>query len=98
MPKALGEFGKGKNSDVTNRVVDILSKVTAPMPYKKLYELIRQDLDKQSSLQDILNGLATADKIQAVGSGFMIKKKLHVQASTDTVDYSLLTLEERGLK
>ncbi len=97
MPKALGEFGKGKNSDVANKVIDILSNSKLPVTMQKLWGLVSQDCDKQSSLTEILANLRAAEKIQSVGNGFMAKRKAVSDTVSDAVDYTLLTPEERGL-
>lgn len=96
MPKALGEFGKGRNSDVANRVVDILANSRMPITMQKLWSMVSQDCDKQSGLTEVLANLRAADKIQAVGNGFMAKKRVVEAITTDTIDYGLLTKEERG--
>lgn len=96
MPSALGEFGKGKNSDVTNKVVDALSKTNIPLDFAAIWGIVQQDLGKQSELNDILSNLRTAGKIFAEGRGFLAKKKPVQDVVTDTVDFSLLTNEERG--
>jgi hypothetical protein len=96
MPKALGEFGKGRNSDVANRIVDILSNSKIPLTLQKLWSLVSQDCDKQSGLTEVLANLRAADKIQVVGNGFLAKKKIVEAVTTDTIDYRLLTREERG--
>ena len=97
MPKALGEFGKGRNSDVANKIIDILSNSKMPMTMQKLWSLVSQDCDKQSSLTEILANLRAAEKIQSVGNGFMARRKVVTDVITDAVDYTLLTTEERGL-
>lgn len=95
MPKALGEFGKAKHSDVANTIVDALSRVTTPTSFLDLTALCSRDVT-QKELTEILSGLRGAGKIQMVGSEFMIKRKPIKEISNDMVDYSLLTAEERG--
>lgn len=96
MPKALGEFGKGKHSDVSNAIVDALTSSNTGLTQKQLLELVIQDLDRPSQLGDILSSLRAADKIQCVGMKFLVKKKVHVAVSGDTLNYDLLTDEEKG--
>lgn len=96
MPKALGEFGKSKHSDVAHKVMEVLSSATAPMMYKEIWQFVHQDLDKIADLAEILKNLQVADKIQLVNGGFLPKKKPVIGLVTDTVDMSLLTDEERG--
>jgi len=97
MPKALGEFGKGKNSDVANKIVDILINANKAVTFPKLWELVGHDLEKQLQLGEILSNLRAAGKIQQVGTGFLCKRKAIVEIVNDTVDYSLLTKEEKGM-
>ena len=97
MPKALGEFGKGKNSDVANNIVEALSNTTKGLNFKDLWALVGHDLEKQSQLGEIVSNLRAAEKIQQVGAVFLVKRKIKVELSTEIVDYNLLTREERGL-
>ena len=52
MPKALGEFGKAKNSDVAGKVIALLSESKNPVSIAKIWESVRTDLDK---MEDQLN-------------------------------------------
>lgn len=97
MPKALGEFGKGKHSDVANNIVDILSNTDTGLNFKEIYGLVGHDLTNQTELGTIISNLRAAEKIQQVGSVFIVKRKIVVQISDDTINYDLLTREERGL-
>lgn len=97
MPKALGEFGKGKNSDVTNKILDAIQVATMPITFPQLWQQVCHDLEKQSQLGEILSNLRAADKLQQVGNGFLAKRKIVVNVTSDTVDYNLLTKEERGM-
>jgi hypothetical protein len=97
MPKALGEFGKGKNSDVANNIVEALSNTTKGLVFKELWALVGHDLEKQAQLGEILSNLRAAEKIQQVGAVFLAKRKIKVEISNECVDYNLLTNEERGL-
>jgi hypothetical protein len=97
MPKALGEFGKAKNSDVSHKILQCLDGVVAPVPMKDLWKQVQQDLDKMRDLGDILQKLVAAEKIQAVNGGFLPFKKLKLEVTDGTVDFSLLHLEEREL-
>jgi hypothetical protein len=97
MPKALGEFGKGKNSDVANNIVSALSNTTRGLNFKELWALVGHDLQKQSEMSEILSNLRAAEKIQQAGVVFLVKKKIKIEISNDTINYDLLTKEERGL-
>lgn len=98
MPKALGEFGKAKHSDISHKIVQII-EAAAPtgLMLKDLWPHVAQDLDSIPELAKLLQNLLAAGKIQNVhGFGFLPQKKLLIEHSSDTVDYSLLTEEERN--
>lgn len=90
MPKALGEFGKSKNSEATQIVMNKLVEATSPVTLDSLWSLVSRDLDKRTQLTDILSGLTSAGKIQFVNkTGFLaIQKPVNTRATY--VDYSLL--------
>ena len=96
MPKALGEFGKAKHSDVTHKIVQLLDSTSRVLTYKEIWKHVSSDLEKMSDLSTLLQNLATADKIQLVpgGSGFLPKKKVIEQRDSSVLDYSILTDEE----
>lgn len=97
MPKALGEFGKAKNSDVSNKLMQLLDSTTAPLSIKDLWKNVHTDLEKMNDLTELLRNLVIADKIQTVDGGFLPKKRLIQDMSSNScIDYSLLTEEERG--
>lgn len=102
MPKALGEFGKSKNSEVANKIISLLEGTGRPLTINDIWALVMRDLEKIDHLQVILQGLNTAGKIQfikAVGniaSGWLLKKE--VKKSLKYVDFGkYLTEEERNM-
>lgn len=96
MPRAVGEFGKGKNSDVTNTIMEVLSTTTKAMKWRDIWPLVSKDLDKPTQLHDILVNLTAADKIFAIkGGGYLAKAKK--QQKLDFVDFGVLTQEEREM-
>ena len=97
MPKALGEFGKAKNSAITHKVMSALDNSRLPMTVQAIWKLVHQDLDNRNQLLEILGNLHVADKIQAVEQGYLPKKKIREEGKEGTVDWTLLTEEERGL-
>lgn len=66
MPKALGEFGKSKYSDVANTIIDALMKAHKPVNMTELWKLVAKDLNKISELGDIMKNLLTSSKVQVV--------------------------------
>jgi len=98
MPKALGEFGKARNSDVTNKVMTLINSTTAGLKLKDIWPHVSNDLESLPDLAKILTNLVAANKIQNVASvGFLPIRRPLVEHSNDTVDYSLLTPEEQDL-
>lgn len=97
MTQAVGEFGKAKNSDVTNTIVEILTTANKAMKWKDIWPRVMKDLDRPTQLQDILVNLLAADKIFFVkeAQGYLVKGKISKKLAY--VDYSLLTQEEREL-
>ena len=66
MPKALGEFGRSKYSDISNIICDALSRTHKPLSHNDLWKLVAKDLSKTSELGDIVKGLMAAQKIQVI--------------------------------
>ena len=97
MPKALGEFGKGRNSDVTHKVMSILNTTTYAMPLKDLWELVHNDMEKINDLAEMIRNLVAANKVMTVGAGFLPNKKVIEEVNNDMLDYSCLTREEREM-
>jgi len=95
MPKALGEFGKSKNSDIAHKIIHILEHSDGIVAKKHIWKQIHNDLDNLNMMGDILNNLVLADKILSVPGGYLPKRKVLEETSSDLVDFSLLTEEER---
>lgn len=101
MHKALGEYGKAKNADVTNAVMHIIRSSLVPPAMKDIYKKVSQDLNKQSDLIDILNNLKLAGKIQVVDVMSENRKgyaPLNIKAkqwSGDLINDDFLMAEER---
>lgn len=101
MPKALGEFGKGKNSDVSHKILSIIQANPRVTTLKDIWKQIHQDLNDMRELGNILNNLQEAGKIQRVPSvgGFLPQHQLLDEGrGSKFIDMSLLTDEERGMK
>lgn len=100
MPKALGEFGKSKHSDVSHKIVQFIESHSGIVEFKAIWKCVANDLEKQTDLATLLQNLMAAEKIQAVkgGLGFLPKKKAIDQSDSSMIDYSYLTEEERNMK
>ena len=96
MPKALGEFGKSKNSEATQNVMSALYETKVPMTFEMLWKVVSRDLDKREQLSDILRSLAESGKIQSPKSekGSKTITFLPIQKAVNTkamyVDFKLL--------
>lgn len=91
MPKALGEFGKARNSDVTTKILDALDRAETPMQIEThLWPLVSRDLEKLTHLGEIMAGLLSAHKVQFIkGQGFLpIRPRLNF--NTAHTNFSLL--------
>lgn len=95
MPKALGEFGKSKNSDVAHKLLHILESADGIVSRKVLWKQVHNDLESMTALGDILNNLLLADKILSTPGGYLAKRKILEETGNDLIDFSLLTEEER---
>jgi len=75
MPKALGEFGKARNADVANIVMEKLRAATKPLLIREIFRYVSQDLNKMDDLIVLMKSLQQAEKIQVVktekGSGYL---------------------------
>lgn len=101
MPKALGEFGKSKNSAVSHKVMESINKTRVPIPFVDIWKLVHVDLEDRKQLMDILNNLQVAEKIQVVKGepgGFLPVKKVKENGPDGSTDFNkYLTIEERRL-
>lgn len=95
MPKALGEFGKARHSDVTNKIISILENAVPPVVSdKKLWQQVYNDLESITRLQELMTNLQLADKVMRVPGGWISKMTDTINKSED-IDFSLLTEAER---
>lgn len=102
MPRALGEFGKAKNSDVVHRVLQIIEQ-KFPVTLKEIFREVSSELEKPSDIQVILQKLSMADKIQSLPSGVFLPKKgvdeIEDEEKQGMVDFArFLTPQELGVR
>lgn len=100
MPRALGEFGKAKNSDVAHRIVRLIESADMPLGMRDIWSHVQQDLDSMRNLSDILISLQEAGKImhmKGIGNvaGWVTKKKVVKLEDGKSVDWSIFSDEER---
>jgi len=98
MPKALGEFGKSKTSEVAQKLMAALDFTHKPMSFKSLWKVVVADLDNRNQLVEIIANLQLAEKIQVVdGAGYLPMRKVKSEGVAGAIDWSLLTTEERDM-
>jgi hypothetical protein len=99
MPKALGEYGKGKYQEVSSQILDLLSKATKPASINEIYKKVGRDLSKMTELSDIMKSLVYTEKVQIMTilgkQGYVSKHILGAEWPIDLVDEKYLTKEER---
>jgi hypothetical protein len=90
MPKAMGEYGKAKHTDVLAKIIAILTDAKTPMPQADIWKQVQSDLDRPDDLIKLLAGLVQADKIQWIDrKGYLIVRKV-LKTDAIYVDFSLL--------
>lgn len=97
MPKALGEFGRGKHSAVADQILRMVQEASEPVGFREIFKEVHKNLDKPAELALIVQGLEQAEKIHSVrgikGQGWLaVAGKVKYQKY---VDWNLLTQEER---
>lgn len=98
MPKALGEFGKAKHSDTSQKILALLESSDKPLGFKEIWKHLNQDLERMTDLATLLQNLVAADKVQSLPEvGFLPKKKILEEVDSSLIDYSFLTPEERRI-
>jgi hypothetical protein len=97
MPKALGEFGKSRNAEAANKIMQKLYEARRPLTLIDLWKVVSSDLEKMKDLGELLANLQQADKIQAVaGKGFLPKQK-PLDRKMLYVDYNILKEYTSGI-
>lgn len=78
MPKALGEFGKAKNSDVSAKILGIIERSDKPLDlFLDIWPHVQRDLDNRKQLQELIAGLKVGMKLDIVaGKIIPVKKRI----------------------
>lgn len=96
MPTALGEFGKAKNSDINNKIINELNNATGPVSVQALWKAVGiNNLGEIGDLVKILQALQHAEKVQQIKGGFLPWKEAFRERKY--VDWTLLTQEEKDM-
>lgn len=87
MHMALGEYGRSKLSDATQRIISALESAGGPLGGQELYKAVSQDIDRYGDLIIILQNLMRADRIVQAGNKFMLKAR-KLSANGRFIDYA----------
>lgn len=101
MPKALGEYGKSQNSDVSHKIMSIVQMAGEPVPLKEIVRQIISDVRNPEEAGTLVRNLIAADRIQMVKGGVIpVRQDMADVAGDDKyVDFNeFLTAEELGVK
>lgn len=98
MPRALGEFGKSKNSDIANKIISIMQKRKKPMTTKFLFKELSNDVERYEQLIDIMQNMMKAEKIKSIRVkdvvGFVPHLGIRQEWKEGLLDLEFLTAEE----
>lgn len=99
MPKALGEYGKSQDSDITQKVLDYIRTAGGPVAMKDIGKQVRNDVRNISEVQAIVQRLIMGEKIQLTKVGFLPVREVKMEEDDNKfVDFhSYLTAEELGV-
>lgn len=91
MPKALGEYGRSRNSIATHNLMTALYEAKKPLTIEELYKVVQRDLEKKDQISDLLKNLSEAGKIiwSKEAQGFLPKMQ-KVNSRAVYVDMKLL--------
>lgn len=76
MPKALGEFGKARNSDLSHKILSII-ETKFPVSLKDIFREVSAEIEKMEDVGQIIRKFLMAEKIQQSQGLFLPKKKVH---------------------
>lgn len=96
MPRALGEFGKNKDSDVVNGILTVLSETNKPIKEADLFKMFIRDVTSRAQLAQIVQNLAQTERIQNITNQGWLGKE-YKKTKVEDVDWSMLTQEERDM-
>ncbi len=82
MPKALGEYGKSRHSEVANAILTLLNNSDKPLSIRKIYKEVGRDLNKFNEMIDIIESLLQQERIQRVTGTIGAKEVLYLPNNT----------------
>lgn len=102
MPKALGEFGRSRNSDVSQQVIEILDKAGEHgIDHISIYKKVAKEVEDLHEFTKILNKLVTSGRVEIFNKTKFRTVVDKSRTALPHVDYNLLrefrdlTLDER---
>lgn len=97
MPKAMGELGRKRSSDVSSILMQLLYETRMPLTISELWRHLEKELEHMSDLTRMLMNLEAADKIQRIPTGghtgFLAKHRI-IDKHQMYVDFNLLKGQE----
>lgn len=94
MSKAIGELGKAKNAEATNKIMQVLYDAREPKAIADLWKVVQTDLNDPTELGKVLQNLLAADKIQFIkastGKEGYLPKSVGITRNIPYVDWKLL--------
>lgn len=104
MSKAMGEFGKNRDSEAAHNIMTALYDAAAELAPRaltteELWKVVRRDLNKREQMMDVISGLAHAGKLKPheheKGKWLPVQKQIATGKEAHFVDINLL-LEVTG--
>lgn len=99
MPKAFGEFGKSKFSDVSNTILEVLTRATKPVSHSELWKIVAKDMSDVKDLGTLMRNLTTSERVQVITlkgkQGYMPMHRGHKEWDKDLLLEDYLTTGER---
>lgn len=97
MPRALGEFGRSRNSAVVHKIMQVVERTTRPLDMSEIWKEVQGDMDRINELGEAIKGLLMSGKIQSVDGGFLPIKAVQIEYDSPLYDWDYLTDEERNI-
>ncbi len=105
MPKALGEFGRAKNSAAAHKVMAVIDATRLPITTQGIWKVVHQDFDTRQQLVEVLGNLQYGEKIQVSNvikgedaMGYLPIKKVIGEGIKGAINWNLLTDEESNMR
>jgi hypothetical protein len=66
MHLALGEFGESRNSKAAQKVMESIALADKPLDFNAIWKTVSMDLERRVQLQELLQNLVQADKLELI--------------------------------